>query len=189
MPDHDSMAVSNRCVVSLTRNAISPAISLATAFNYMVGSHFSNSSIRALYSISTVSILSAIAFACMATFCMFSSMGPSDSTCMSQSSEHNSMTIFLMLASSFCRSAVVTVAFQYLLSMSSHSCLSTAFSSLTIYSLSLASSVICACNVFNVSDGITAKSSYTAPSCNPSCTPSCAASLRILIGVTSMNLW
>lgn len=164
MPDHDSVAVSSRCVVSLTWNAISPVISLASAFNCAVGSHFSNSSIRALYSVSTVSILSVIAFVRTTTFCTFSSIGPSSSTCMSRSSEHNSAIVFLMLTSSFYRCVAIVASFRYLLSMSSHSCLSATFSALTICSLSLNSSVIYVCNVFSVYDGSAAKSSCATPS-------------------------
>lgn len=129
------MAVSSRCVVSLTKYATSPDISLAAALNYAFGSCFSNSSIRALYSILNVSILSAIAFARTTTFCTFSNMGPSGSTCMSRSSEHSSVTVFLMLTSSFFRCVVVAVASQYLLSMLSHSFLSAPFSTRTICSL------------------------------------------------------
>ena len=145
---------------------------------------FFQPSIRALYSISTVSILSAIAFAHTTPFHTFSSMGPSGSTCMSRSSENNSAIVFLMLASSFFRYAAVVAAFRYLFSMSSRSCLSATFSSLTICSLSLNSSVICACRVFNVFDGSTTKSSCTTPSCNPSG----VAGLRMLISVTSTSL-
>ena len=101
---HDSIAVSSRCVVSSIRNAISPAISLAVAFNCTVVSHFSSSSICALYTISTMSILSTIAFVCTTTFHTFSSMGPSSSTYMSGSSEHNFAIVFLILSLRSCRS-------------------------------------------------------------------------------------
>lgn len=111
MPDHDSVVVSSRCVVSLTQNAFSLAISLVAAFNCTVGSCFSNFSIRALYSISTASILSAIAFARTTTFHTFSSIGSSSSTCMSGSSEHNSVMVFFMLTSSFYHCTAVAVTF------------------------------------------------------------------------------
>lgn len=184
MPIHDSVAVSSRCVVSSIRYAISPSISSVVAFNCMVGSHFSSSSIQALYFVSTVSILSVIAFARTITFHIFSSMGPSDSTYMFESSELNSTIVFIMLASSFFHYAAIVVAFQYFLFISSRSCLSAAFSAHTICSLSLNSLVICDCKVFSVSDCSTAKSSYATPSCNPFG----AASLHMLIGVTSTNL-
>ena len=184
MPIHDFVAVFSRCVVSSIRNAISHVISLAATLNCTVRSLFSNSSIQTLYFVSTVSILSTIFFARTTTFHTFSSMGPSSSTYMSESFEHNSATIFLMLASSFFRCVAVAMAFRYIFSMSSHSCLSTTFSALTICSLSLNSLVICACKVFNVSDGSTTKSSYATPSCNPSG----VAGLHMLINVTSMSL-
>ena len=99
------------CRILDSRNEISPAICLVAAFNCAVGSRFSNSSIRALYSIYTMSILSTIPFARMTTFRTFSSKGPSGSTCMFDSSEHNSATVFLMLASSFYHCTIVASTF------------------------------------------------------------------------------
>ena len=165
---HDSVVVLNRCVISLIRYTICFVTSLAIAFNCAVGSHFSSSSILALYSISTLSILSIIAFAHTITFCTFFTIGASGSSYISGSSEHNSTTYFLMLSSSFLHCTANAMTLQYLLSMLSLSRLSTTFSALTICSLSLNSSVIYAYKVLSVSQGSTTKSSCMASSCNPS---------------------
>ena len=184
MPIHDSVVVSSKCVVSTIQYAIYSATSLAASFNCVVGSHFSSSSILALCSVSTVSILSAIAFVRMITFCTFSITEVLGSSRISGSSEHNSATDFLMLASSFFHYAADATALRYLLSMLSCSCLSATFFALTIYSLSLNSSVICTCRVLSVSEGSATKSSCAASSCSPSY----AVGQYMLIGVTTTNL-
>ena len=76
------------------------------------------------------------------------------------------------------------MALRYLLYVLSLSFLSATFSALTNYSLSLNSSVICACRVLNVSEGSAAKSSCATPSYSHSY----ALGWHMLIGVTVMNL-
>jgi hypothetical protein len=184
MPNHDFVAVSSKCVVSSIWCAIFPMISLAATFNCSIGSVFSNSSILALYSTSTVSILTTSACECTTTFYTFSNTKTSGSSCMSGSSENNSTTTLFMLTSSYFLYAANIVTLWYLFSILSRSFLSATFSALTSCSLSLNSSVICACKILNVSEGSGTKSSCAAPSCSPSC----ALGQHMLIGVTETNL-
>ena len=183
MPNHDVAVVSSKCVVSSTQCVICPMISLAASFNCSVRSLFSSSSILALYSTSTISILAASACARTTTFYTFSNTEASGSSCMFGSSEHNSTTTLFKLTSSCFRCTTTVVVSQYLFSTLSRSYLSVAFSALTSYSLSLNSSTICTCRVLNVSEGCVAKSSCAAPSYSPSH----ALGRHMLIGVTETN--
>ena len=183
IPNHDNVVVSNKCVVLSIWCAICPVISLAASFNCSFGSLFSSSSILASYSTSTVSILTTSAWACTTTFYTPSNMEASGSNYRSRSSEHNSTTTLLRLTSScFCCTDTIAIL-QSLFSALSHSFLSTTFSALTRFSLSLNSSAMCPYRVLNVSEGSAAKSSYVAPPCSSSC----ALGLHMLIDVMMMN--
>ena len=100
MPNNDYVAVSSKCVVFAIWCAIYLSILLADAFNCSVGSLFSNSSILALYSTSTMSILTTCAYARPTTFYTFSNMEAMGSSYMFGSSEHNSAIDLFMLTSS-----------------------------------------------------------------------------------------
>ena len=183
IPNHDVVVLSSKYVVSSIRCAIYPVISLASNFNCSIGSLFSNSSILALYSASTTSILTTSAWVCTTNFYTFSNMKASSSSCMPGSSKHNSTIALFRLTSSCFRCVATAAVLGYLFSALSHSCVSAAFSTLASYSLSLNSSTICACRILNTSEGIAAKSNCTAPSYSPSC----ALGWHMLIGVLEMN--